>query len=1207
VLLRQGSPHRESDDMSLAASAQRPSSKERPHHARAPYSAPNATRLRTPNATLADDAMSMSTAGNAHGLGEGAADSPAEEDPRTARWREHYLRTEARLNAVLGGTNAAGLLDALDAAPQPASASDDAPAAHDARPAATPKKAARAIDEDDYGDDEDDEDEDDAHASPLLAKSALHRAAFTPTTPSIRIPPLTHKPSLDRTGTPSSDQVKSSDDVRKQLQQDKQAAEDAAKKSFQTLFYTLESDRDTMLEQQKLDELDRQVEQETSGAPVAAPSNGAAVPAPQQGTLSTTNLGASSLTLKHLISRIDAQRDRVHATDAQLRSLISEVRKNRSKWANEDRVGQEELYESVEKVLMELKAGEHAHPFLQRVNKREAPDYYNVIKQPMDIGTMMKKLKQLQYKSKKDFVDDLMLIWSNCLKYNADPNHFLRKKALHMKKETEKLVPLIPDITIRDRAEVEAEERRMRNGDVDADGADDSEDEEPIMASRGRKAPSKGGKGSNNARKAPPAGSEGTPGPEARPPVVSLNNSVSNLKNEHLRADSEMEGSINGFSTPPPPGALTPSGLNGISRSGAPGSQADLSEADVLGASVNGFALEEDAGLDDLEYKTWKQVTKKDRATIAAERHRLFRDEILQPEEPAILRSKSGMRRWLRHRKEAEAEIAKGTVSAPDGKDGVQAVAGESLAEGISGEDERQIPDYYDPVCVIPDLNEALQWVEDAEGHVVQQREEYMRIFPKGQFTAPDSALTERMDKNMNSLQETRKICAKIGIVKQMQLQSQLYQNQFQKYEPQPFHEADIEPMVVSEEGPPMAPYVCRAALQRSVGKIFYHAGFEEFQPSALDAVTDIAAKFFQNLVQTFGNYHETPKMKADTPVVLESGRVTNWVPRFTQEEAVLHSLHVNGVDLESLETYVKDDVERLSSKLVSMHDRMRSYYAELLRPALDNVGADGAGAFNDGSEQFVGGDFAEDIGEDFFGFKELGLDREFGLTFSVPLHLLQNRVHNAYARQDNRYAHQSRHNTPSLIGSATWLPPATSWKSHRSLSQSLHRLQKVRLVSYESGFSTNSITPTMVRLLKTMISRPSSASPSLVCLQLARSRVLANARCANSNNSLVRSASLTKREKRMVRRVLRLPVSSRACKSQLASSGLSLVKMRTAFKNPKRTMAAACPAHPSHFNRRRPTSSCRQYNGDLLPKKDSLAAGSCTVTTATLTFRIHP
>jgi transcriptional activator SPT7 len=229
-----------------------------------------------------------------------------------------------------------------------------------------------------------------------------------------------------------------------------------------------------------------------------------------------------------------------------------------------------------------------------------------------------------------------------------------------------------------------------------------------------------------------------------------------------------------------------------------------------------------------------------------------------------------------------------------------------------------------------------------------------------------------------------------------------MYQNQFQKYDPQPFMEADIEPIVVSEDGPVMAPYVCRAALQRSVGEIFYHAGFEEFQPSALDAITDIAGDFFHKLVASFGMYRETPKMKTDIPVAVQN-TITNWVPRFTQEEAVLHSLQVNGVDLEILEAYVKEDVERLGTKLAGMHDRMRAYYAELLRPALDGQDG-GAGAFNDGSEQFVGGDFAEDIGEDFFGFKELGLDKEFGVTFSVPLHLLQNRMHNAYARTDTKY-----------------------------------------------------------------------------------------------------------------------------------------------------------------------------------------------------------
>ena len=59
-------------------------------------------------------------------------------------------------------------------------------------------------------------------------------------------------------------------------------------------------------------------------------------------------------------------------------------------------------------------------------------------------------------------------------------------------------------------------------------------------------------------------------------------------------------------------------------------------------------------------------------------------------------------------------------------------------------------------------------------------------------------------------------------------------------------------------------------------------------------------------------------------------------------------------------------------------------------------------GAFNDGSEQFVGGDFADELGEDFFGFRELGLADELGLdNLAVPFHLLQNRMHSAYQAQN--------------------------------------------------------------------------------------------------------------------------------------------------------------------------------------------------------------
>lgn len=143
--------------------------------------------------------------------------------------------------------------------------------------------------------------------------------------------------------------------------------------------------------------------------------------------------------------------------------------------------------------------------------------------------------------------------------------------------------------------------------------------------------------------------------------------------------------------------------------------------------------------------------------------------------------------------------------------------------------------------------------------------------------------------------------------------------------------------MVVSDDGPVISPWTCRAALQRSVGKIFYHAGFEEFQPAALDAVTDIAANFFTNLVRTMKIYGEAPKVRSG--FANSSGDSLAWKPRFTQEEAILHSLYENGVELESLEYYVKDEVDRLNTKLLGMHERMKSHLAELLVGFFDLFG----------------------------------------------------------------------------------------------------------------------------------------------------------------------------------------------------------------------------------------------------------------------------
>lgn len=219
--------------------------------------------------------------------------------------------------------------------------------------------------------------------------------------------------------------------------------------------------------------------------------------------------------------------------------------------------------------------------------------------------------------------------------------------------------------------------------------------------------------------------------------------------------------------------------------------------------------------------------------------------------------------------------------------------------------------------------------------------------------------------------------------------------------------EQDIEPHVMNDNGPVIASGVARAALQRSVAKMFYHAGFEEYQPSAIEVATDVASDYFQKVGKVIKSYMETPMVPVNVSQdgVASSG---GWKRAYTEPETVLHTLSAVGTNIEELETYIKEDVERLGVKLATANDRLKYVLTELLRPALAEGGEDGSQAFADGSEQFVGGDFADDINEDFFGFRELGLDREFGLAnLSVPLHLLQNRMFNA-AQSQNTNATQT-------------------------------------------------------------------------------------------------------------------------------------------------------------------------------------------------------
>ena len=380
---------------------------------------------------------------------------------------------------------------------------------------------------------------------------------------------------------------------------------------------------------------------------------------------------------------------------------------------------------------------------------------------------MTKRLKGLHYKSKADFVTDLNLIWDNCLRYNQDAGHPLRRLANGMRKEAEKLIPLIPDLVIRPRAEVEAEERRKQNGGED-DGGEDSDDE-PIMSSRGRKA---GTKGANKSRKAHSDKKETSPSIEQKP-LPQLNGL---LVSKPGWDGSELDGS-NGFATPPVGGSITPLGVNG--HSGV--SNADAMDIDE--PTLNGMALGQALGdaaeqaYEDEEYKIWKQVTKKDRALLAKERFQLFNGNRLNIEEPALIRNKAGMRRFIRSRREAEGKGVLGGGSADSTGDSAvkdSAKAVETFTVDMEDETERTIPDYYEPQSTIPDIAPNLRWTVDGEGQVVNPQEEFLRLVPRNYFVAPASRLTKKFDANIRQMQETRKLCSKISVIKQMQIQSQV-------------------------------------------------------------------------------------------------------------------------------------------------------------------------------------------------------------------------------------------------------------------------------------------------------------------------------------------------------------------------------------------------------------------------------------------------
>jgi histone acetyltransferase len=89
--------------------------------------------------------------------------------------------------------------------------------------------------------------------------------------------------------------------------------------------------------------------------------------------------------------------------------------------------------------LQNIKNHQSSWPFLVPVNKKEVPDYYDVIKDPVDLTVIEKRLNSGNYYITKEiFLSDIKRMCDNCRIYNSAEteyyacandieNEFLRK------------------------------------------------------------------------------------------------------------------------------------------------------------------------------------------------------------------------------------------------------------------------------------------------------------------------------------------------------------------------------------------------------------------------------------------------------------------------------------------------------------------------------------------------------------------------------------------------------------------------------------------------------------------------------------------------------------------------------------------------------------------------------------------------------------
>ncbi|KAG9036544.1 Transcriptional activator spt7 [Tulasnella sp. JGI-2019a] len=629
--------------------------------------------------------------------------------------------------------------------------------------------------------------------------------------------------------------------------------------------------------------------------------------------------------MKHLLEALDGRLN-VSATDVDINHLLNDIR------ATKGPKSTDHFYDTLDRVLNELKSTQEAGAFLRAVKKAEAPDYDQYVKHPMDLGTVQKKVKAHTYQNKQQFASDLNLIWDNCLLYNSDPNHHLRRHANFMREKADYMLERITDVNERFQpanlrfkpppAQHYSKSRTIESSDED--------DDFPLKASRKH-----------------PNGAHVNGVLKANGHVSSSKPAMNGVKGHTSKDDKK--GSVLGKRKVDETPFLDRPAIVRTSAGMASFRDIDIELQRYLESEGTGPSRQPDNSI--VRHELGSRVSKKLRSVVGG--------YVGDGKDPSTSsQHNTAMSRVNSSRGEKARDLGAGG-SEPQTDSHIlhgwwQAMSADSLqASGL------------------PALAQAFEPPAPTTRPAKKQRLQTTHPpIKKGTKQALTSrGLPDLMRDNIATLRNMRKLNSKITSM-------QIGGNDLMR-PPSPLPDqrrlrASIRPVrrghIPLEGGTDVA----KRRMGTIATTVLEHAGFEGASKNAMDVLTDVAADFIMNLGRTLSFYTEKHGQS------------------MTPEEIILHTLFENGtMETQELERYIKEDVERYGSKIHDIEKKFAQTYQELT----ETTTIDDEELFGEGDGLMAGG-WTEELGEDFFGFRALGLDKELGLTsMSIPSKLWNGRA----------------------------------------------------------------------------------------------------------------------------------------------------------------------------------------------------------------------